>query len=146
MLRRSAAHGTSPLAPYLRSLGRFLPLVGALGLLASLLEGAGIGLFIPLTALLLSNSGRSGVPPLIGAIAEQFNSYDPQARVAILAGAIFALILLKGVVQAANDSLAAYVEGRIGSGIRHAVASKLLELDYPFFLRTDSARLIRCWR
>jgi len=150
MLRRSAAHGASPLAPYLRSLGRFLPLVGALGLLASLLEGAGIGLFIPLIALLLSSSGGSGVPPLIGAIAEQFNGYDPQTRVAILAGAIFALILLKGVVQAANDSLAAYVEGRIGSGIRHAVASKLLELDYPFFLRTDSARLSHivatdCW-
>jgi subfamily B ATP-binding cassette protein MsbA len=150
MLRRSAAQGASPLVPYYRNLRRFLPLVGALGLLASLLEGAGIGLFVPLIALLLSNSGGSGAPPLVGALAAQFSGYDLQTRAALLAGAIFALILLKGIVQAANDSLAAYVEGRIGGGIRHAVSRKLLELDYPFFVQADSARLSHivatdCW-
>ena len=148
MLRRTTDHGRSPLVPF--TLGRFLPLVGALGLLASLLEGAGIGLFIPLIALLSSNSGGTGMPRLIGAVAAQFNGYEPQTRAAILASAIFALILLKGIVQAANDSLAAYVEGRIGADIRQAVASKLLDLDYPFFLVTDGARLSHivatdCW-
>ena len=150
MLRRSAGQGTSPLLPFYGSLWRFLPLVGALGLLASVLEGAGIGLFIPLIALLLSNSGASGVPPLLAGIVAQFDGYDAPTRIALLAAAIFALILLKGVVQAANDSLAAYVEGRIGSGIRQAVANKLLQLDYPFFLQADGARLSHivatdCW-
>src|SRR4051794_22535140 len=103
MLRRSAPHRTSALVAALRSLARFLPLVAALGLLASLLEGAGIGLFIPLIALLLSGSGATaGGPPLIGAVAAQFNGYEPHTRAAILAGAIFALILLRGLVQAAN--------------------------------------------
>jgi subfamily B ATP-binding cassette protein MsbA len=150
MLRRSAPHRTSALVAALRSLARFLPLVAALGLLASLLEGAGIGLFIPLVALLLSGSGAGGGPPLIEAVAAQFNGYDPQARAAILAGAIFALILLKGLVQAANDYLAGWVQGRIGVEIRGAVARKLIDLDYPFFLRADSTRLYHivstdCW-
>src|SRR5205085_3014668 len=128
MLRRSAGHRTSPLIPVLRSLARFLPLVAALGLLASLLEGAGIGLFIPLIALLLSNSGGATVPPLLTNVAALFEGYEPQTRAAILAGAIFALILLKGAVQAANDYLAAWVQGRIGIQIRTAIARKLLEL------------------
>jgi subfamily B ATP-binding cassette protein MsbA len=141
MLRRSAGHRTSPLIPVLRSLARFLPLVAALGLLASLLEGAGIGLFIPLIALLLSNSGGGAAPPLLRNVAALFDGYEPQTRAAILAGAILALILLKGAVQAANDCLSAWVQGRIGVQIRTAVARKLLELDYPFFLEADRARL-----
>ena len=150
MLRRSAGHRTSPLIPVLRSLVRFLPLVAALGLLASLLEGAGIGLFIPLIALLLSNSGGGAVPPLLGSVAALFDGFEPRTRAAILAGAIFALILLKGAIQAANDCLAAWVQGRIGVQIRTAVARKLLELDYPFFLEADRARLSHivstdCW-
>jgi len=150
MLRRSAGHRTSPLIPVLRSLVRFLPLVAALGLLASLLEGAGIGLFIPLIALLLSNSGGGAVPSLLGSVAALFDGFEPRTRAAILAGAIFALILLKGAIQAANDCLAAWVQGRIGVQIRTAVARKLLELDYPFFLEADRARLSHivstdCW-
>lgn len=150
MPRRQADHGSSPMLPFLRNLGRFLPLIAILGLLASLLEGAGLGLFIPLLALLLSGSGAAALPPPIAAVAAMFDGHDPQTRAAMLAGAIFGLILLKGVVEAANDSLAAYLEGRIGSDIRHAVADKLLRLDYPFFLRTDSNRLSHivatdCW-
>jgi len=150
MLGRTAGDSTSPLVPFVRNLRVFLPLVGALGLLASLLEGAGIGLFIPLIALFSSNPGGSGAPSLIGAVAAQFDGYEPQTRAAILALTIFVLILLKGVLQAANDSLAAYVEGRIGSDIRQAVARKLLELEFPFFLQTDGARLSHivatdCW-
>src|SRR5438045_8607449 len=105
MLRRSAAHRTSPLIPVLRILARFLPLVAALGLLASLLEGAGIGLFIPLIALLLSNSGGGAVPPMLATL---FDGLEPQTRAAILASAILALNLLKRPVQAAHAGLAAW--------------------------------------
>jgi len=150
MLRRTTGDGPSPLGPFVRRLGRFLPLVGALGLLASLLEGAGIGLFIPLIALFSSGGNGSGAAPLIGTIVAQFNGYEPHTRAAIFAVTIFVLILLKGLVQAANDSVAAYVEGRIGSDIRQEVSRKLLDVDYPFFLRADGARLSHivatdCW-
>jgi ATP-binding cassette, subfamily B, bacterial MsbA len=150
MLRRSAEPVLHPLAQPLRRLWRFLPLVAVLGLLASLLEGAGIGLFIPLISLLLWNSPATGVQPLLDKVAAQVSGHDPRTAAAILAGAILALILVKGVVQAANDSLAAYVEGRIGSDIRRSVAAKLLDLDYRFFLTADSTRLTHivvtdCW-
>ena len=68
---RPAPPAQSPLIPALRSLTRFLPLVAALGLLASLLEGAGIGLFIPLIALFLSGSGGAGAPALRRRHADQ---------------------------------------------------------------------------
>lgn len=150
MLRRTAGTGPSPLGPPLRRLWRFLPLVAALGLLASLLEGAGIGLFIPLISLLLSNSPDANLPPLLAKFGGQLSGLDPHDAAAILAGAILALILLNGLVRAANDSLAAYVEGRIGSDIRRSVATKLVELDYPFFLTANSTRLSHivitdCW-
>src|SRR5512133_2673388 len=110
MLRRTTGDGTSPLTPFVRRLGRYLPLVGALGLLASLLEGAGIGLFIPLLARFASGPSGAGSPPPIGALAARFDAYEPHARAAILAVTIFGLIALKGVVQAASDSVAAHAE------------------------------------
>ena len=77
MLRRTAGTGPSPLGPPLRRLWRFLPLVAALGLLASLLEGAGIGLFIPLISLLLSNSPDANLPPLLAKFGGQLSGLDP---------------------------------------------------------------------
>ena len=149
MLRRSAAQRSSPLAPPLRRLWRILPLGGFLGLLAGVLEGAGIGLFIPLISLLLSNSSATGVP-LLGHAVTLLGNKQPHTAAAILAGGILALILLKGLVEAASDSLSAYVEGRIGSDVRRSVATKLLELEYPFFLTADRTRLSHivvtdCW-
>lgn len=150
MLRRSADKGSSPLASPLRRLWRILPLVAALGVLASLLEGVGIGLFVPLISLLLSNSHPAGVPPALLNLAAQLSGHEARYSAAILAAAILALICLKGVVQAANDSLGAHVEGRIGVDIRQSVTAKLLELDYPFFLTANATRLSHivitdCW-
>lgn len=91
MLRRSAAQRSSPLAPPLRRLWRILPLGGFLGLLAGVLEGAGIGLFIPLISLLLSNSSATGVP-LLGHAVTLLGNKQPHTAAAILAGGILALI------------------------------------------------------
>jgi ATP-binding cassette, subfamily B, bacterial MsbA len=142
-MMRSVGHPKWPLAPFVRKIYPFLPLVAALGLLAGLLEGAGIGLFIPLLAILISDSLPSGLPEPIRALASLFNHYDPQARAVLLGAAIFGLIILKGVVQAANECLVASIAGRVGRDIRNALARTLLTLDYPFFLKHGPARLTR---
>ena len=142
-MRRSADQPTWQQVPGFRKVAPLLPLVAALGLLASLLEGAGIGLFIPLLSLLLSGSLPGGLPGPIREAAARFGSFDPQSRTVMLAALIFGLILLKGMVQAANDSLAATIEARVAREMRNSLADTLLDLDYRFFLKADGARVTK---
>lgn len=119
-----------------------LPLIALLGLLASVLEGIGVGLLIPLVSFLLADAMPSGVPEPIVALADLTASLDQQTRIMALGGAMAAFILFKGVVQAANNIFMSHLDGWMGRDLRNALAGKLLELDYPFFLRQDAARLV----
>lgn len=141
MLERPAREPRTALLPGVRKLVPFIPVVAALGLLASLLEGAGIGLFIPLISLLLPGSVPVSVPGPIRSAAALFAGYDRETSALLLAIAIFALIVVKGVVQAANEYLAASVGGKVARELRNGLAETLLDLDYSFFLRHDAARL-----
>jgi subfamily B ATP-binding cassette protein MsbA len=132
-----------PLRPILSRQLPMVPLIAALGFLATALEGIGIGLLIPLLALLLANGLPPDLPKPIEWTARLVLGFDAQTRILMLAGAVFSLIALKGVVQAANGWLLALVEGRIGRDIRDALADRLLALDFPFFLKNDRSRLSR---
>ena len=143
MFRRSDGHWKRPLAPVLRPILPFLPLVAALGLLAGLLEGAGVSLFIPLLAFLLSDPLTSGLPGPIRELAALFDQFEPQTRALLLGSAILAMILIKNAVQVANECLVARIEGRVGREIRTSLSERLLALDYTFFLKHDPARLSR---
>ena len=113
MLRRASARKW-PLADIRRKYLPYVPLVAALGLLASLLEGAGIGLFVPLLALLLNNPASASLPEPLRALTNLFSGASLQNRTILFGGAIVGLILLKNVVQAANECLLVSVKGRIG--------------------------------
>ena len=143
MLRRSPDRRKWPLASLISGVAPVLPIVAALGFLASLLEGAGIGLFIPLLAVLMSESVAAGIPEPIRSLASLFGGYDPQTRALLLGALIFGLIIVKGAVQAANQSLVARIEGRIGANLRNGLATRLLAVNYPFFISNDSVRLTR---
>lgn len=143
MLRRAETRRRWPLSQIGRKIFPLVPLVAALGLLASLLEGASVGLLIPLLALLLTDDPALGVPAPLQSLAALFSGYDPQNRAILLGGAILALVLLKGIMQAANDCLLAWVQARIGRDVRAGIARRLLSVGYPFFLEEDSARLTR---
>ena len=69
MLRRARGRRESPLAGIRRRILPFVPAVAGLGLLASLLEGAGIGLFVPLLALMLDNTASTSMPEPLRAAA-----------------------------------------------------------------------------
>jgi ABC-type multidrug transport system fused ATPase/permease subunit len=140
---RRARRRTWPLWPIVRGYLPALPVVIALGLLASALEGAGIGLVIPLLAVMLSNGVPHGAPAPLQSVEQMLAGYDPASRVLLLGAAIAALIAIKGVVQAANGCFVAWTSNRIGRDIRNAVADRLLTLDFPFFLNHDRPRLSR---
>jgi len=139
----AARHGRRPLSIVARKIAPVVPLVAGLGLLASLLEGAGIGLLIPFLALLISNSPAADVPEPIHSLASFFERFEPQTSLILLGAAIFGLILVKSVVQAANEYLLASIQGRIGRIIREGLAKRLLSADYSFFLANDPVRLNR---
>ncbi|WP_309663115.1 ABC transporter ATP-binding protein [Sphingomonas sp.] len=121
----------------------FVPLVAGLGLLASLLEGAGIGLLVPLLALMLDETASTNMPGPLRAAATLFSGVSLQQRTILFGAAIIGLILLKNVVQAANDCLLVSLKARIGRDLRNGLAKSLLSVDYPFFLAQDTARLTR---
>jgi subfamily B ATP-binding cassette protein MsbA len=142
MLRRASARRKWPLADVRRKYLPVVPLVAALGLLASLLEGAGIGLFIPLLGLLLAEPATAKLPEPLVALMSIFGGSLREQTIA-LGGAILGLILLKNLVQALNGCLVASLGARIGADVRRRLANSLLSVDYRFFLEHDTARLTR---
>jgi subfamily B ATP-binding cassette protein MsbA len=120
-----------------------IPLVAALGLVASLLEGAGIGLFVPLLALMLGDSDPAATPAPIKMLTSWLNDVGIGQQTALLGAAIVGLIMLKNIVQALNDCLAVSIRARVGREIRSGLTRSLLSVDYSFYLVQDKARLTR---
>ena len=143
--RFSSAHDRQdwPLAPIVRRQLPFLPLIGLLGVLGTALEGIGIGLLIPLLAILLGSTNPTDLPAAVRPVASMFFAVPTESRAVVLALSVVGLMALKGIVQSANGWLLARVEGHIGKDVRQAVADRLLALDYPFFVENDRARLSR---
>ena len=143
MLRRAGGRRKWPLASIRRKYLPFIPLVAALGLLASLLEGAAVGLLIPLLSVLLAQNPAGGLSGPLRTIAELFSSHDAHSRTILLGAAMLALILVNAIVQSVNECLLASIDARIGRDIRCGMAASLLTVDYRFFLEQDPARLTR---
>jgi len=140
MLRRASARKW-PLADIRRRYLPYVPLVAALGLVASLLEGAGIGLFIPLLALLMAEPAQ--MPGVLQSLVALLPSGSVRDQSIYLGAAILGLILLKDLVQALNGVLLAALGARIGADVRNGLARTLLSVKYPFFLQHDLSRLTR---
>lgn len=142
MLRHAGARREWPLADVRRKYLPFVPVVALLGLLASLLEGAGIGLFIPLLGLLLAQPASIQLPHSLVALMSTFGGTIREQTI-VLGTAILGLILLKNIVQALNGYLLASLGARIGADVRKRLAASVLSVDYSFFLQHDTVRLTR---
>ncbi|MEQ1708024.1 MAG: ABC transporter ATP-binding protein [Terricaulis sp.] len=118
-----------------------VPLVLLLGLTAAGLEGLGIGLVIPLLAIVTQtgDGGGSGLAPWLRSFAADV---EPSGRIVIIALVMFALISLKNIVATANAALTAYICGHAGHKIRAALAQRLLGVDYPFMRDQERGRLM----
>lgn len=120
-----------------------LPAILVLGLLASLLEGFGIGMLIPLVSLMTGSGLSRGLPEPIRAAVELAQGETAAETVMILGGIVVSLILLKGLVQVANAALISRLHTRAGHDVRSAVSRRLLALDYRFYLEHDTSRLVK---
>ena len=118
-----------------------MPIAGALGIIASVLEGIGIGLLTPLLAELVGHEteAKSG---LLRGLTRFTELYPESWRVAGVAVTILTLILLKGAVQATNWTFIAWTYAQTGNDIRRALGERLLHRPYSFFLNQSPSRLI----
>jgi len=118
-----------------------LALVVVLGLAAAGLEGLGIGLVIPLLAVVTQSGdlGASGLATWLRGFAADL---APSVRVGIIALAMFALISLKNILAFGNSALTAYICGRAGHKIRTELSRRLLTVDYQFMRDQDPGRLM----
>lgn len=118
-----------------------LPLVLVVGLAGAGLEGLGIGLVIPLLAVVTQSGdlGSSGFATWLRGFAADL---EPSARVGIIALAMFALIALKNLLAFGNSALTAYICGQAGHKIRTALSRQLLTVDYPFMRDQEPGRLM----
>lgn len=134
---------SSPLRFIERRYARYLPAAVLLGLLASGLEGAGIGLLVPLMTVMLSgDAGGAGYPRIVREVVDLATGFAPDRPLAALCAVVMLLVLCKAAVQITNAALMSRVVGDAGRDIRDALARKMLHLDFRFFLKHDTARLI----
>lgn len=112
-----------------------------MGLAAAALEGFGIGLVIPLLAIVTGagDVGGSGLATWLRGFAA---NQAPPARMLVIASVMFALIALRNVVAFANSALTSYLCGRAGHTIRSELARRLLAVDYAFMRDQDGGRLL----
>ncbi len=128
MDRGSARALLSLIAPYRWT----IPVLLALGLSGSLLEGVGIGLLIPLAQEILGQPTVAG--GLLPAMLDRYAaSFDAEQRAFFLGLSIFALILAKCAIQYANHVLAAAINGRVGHRLRSAAFAQMLSVDFAYF-------------
>jgi ATP-binding cassette, subfamily B, bacterial MsbA len=121
-----------------------IPAVVVLGCLASLAEGFGIGLLIPLLEVALdadsSNAASSG--PLIGHLSAYADDLDASTRTMVISLTIIAILIVKGIIQYGDFLLSAWIYGWVGHDLRRRIVAQVLRVGYDFIDRTDPANLL----
>lgn len=119
-----------------------LPVLVVLGLLASLAEGIGIGLFIPLLELLMGGGARDAAGPLVALLQDLVPEGDPSDRISAIVLMIVGLVALRTAILVADLMIATALAARTTRDLRLAVGRQLLEVGYGFFPRADQGRLL----
>ena len=119
-----------------------MPILVVLGLVASLMEGVGIGLMIPLLDVMIGTGG-SGAAGLFDRWMQAWTGgIAPDTKVWVLCIAIFILILFKTVVMVANATLGASLTATVTHDLRVKLVQRLLDVGYLYFVKRDQGRLM----
>jgi ATP-binding cassette, subfamily B, bacterial MsbA len=119
---------------------RLLPLVIGLGILAAALEGAGIGLIVPVLSIILEGNEASGFAARL--FAGLGAGLPPETRLFMLGGLIILLVALKNVVAYINALLVSHLYGSGGHRTRTTLAERILSADFGFLLAERPGRIL----
>ena len=119
------------------------PAIVLLGLLMSLTEGVGIGLFIPLL-----NGLVAGAPPaakgqwIVETMNGLFQAVPPDRRFAIILTCIFLAALVTALLGSIHSTLFAWLDGNIAHDLRNRIFRQLMTVSFGFVERDRSGRLL----
>ena len=120
-----------------------IPALVFLGMCASLAEGIGLGLFIPLLQS-LDQSGRAAETgnELIDALGGLFSGVPPERRLLIISACILTAIGVKALLTYGHGVLFHWLDARISHRLRSGIFEQLLTVGYRFLERSGSGRLL----
>lgn len=131
------------LAPLIRPYRWVTLVIIGLGMLASLSEGIGISLLIPLLQSLNSDTFQtSQKSSLIALLEAPFQGFPPTQRLTIIAVTITLVILLKNCLAYANLSIFSWYKQRLGHQLRSRIFSNFLSLHYTYLESQKSGYLL----
>lgn len=114
-----------------------------LGILASLAEGIGISLIIPLLQSLESETFQTTQQSgLISLLESPFVGFPPEQRLVIIAITIVIVTLLKSVLVYANKALFSWFNQQVGHQLRTKIFHQLLHLHYTYLQTKDPGQLL----
>jgi subfamily B ATP-binding cassette protein MsbA len=120
----------------------------ALGLLASLFEGIGIGLFIPFLERLEASQAVTAHDNVthqtwLGSnLARLFEGVAPENQLPAIGAAIFGAVLLKGALSYATALLSSSLSARTGHELRTRVYEEVLTVDFHVIHKLGTGRLL----
>lgn len=139
--RLSTLHELRVLLEIVPAARRAAPLLVLLGLAASFAETVGISLVILfLYAAMGRLGGDDGVTQMLGPAAERATELLGGATP--LAAAIFALIVLRGLIAYVYNRISSGLSAQISEAARNAIHLQYLEVSYDFIRRHSQAELM----
>ena len=131
------------LLPLLRLHRWAFPAMLTLGLLQSLSEGIGIGLFLPLLRGLISGTASQASGGwLMERLDAVFRQVPQDERLAVIALSLFAVVLVTALLAYAHGLLFTWVDGSIAHHLRRTIFGQLLVMNFGTIERDRSGRLL----
>jgi len=131
------------LLPLLKLYPWAIPTIIGLGILASLFEGLGISLFIPVLQSLMQDT--ASVPEgsaLIQGIFRLTNGISAENRLWMLPTLILLCILIKNFLSYTNGALSAWLKAHVSHRLRSHVFHQLMTVGYSYLETQDSGKLM----
>ena len=120
-----------------------IPVLVVLGLAASLSEGLGIGLIIPLLDAMLSESAVSADPgPLAGFFQTVSAWVGGDHSLLAISVLIIALVALKTAILAVDTVVSTSLIARAMGDLRRGLHRQLLTVGYEYFARVPQGKLV----
>lgn len=129
--------------PFFRFYPWSLPTIIVLGILASLAEGIGIGLFIPFLESLDQTRGfQESGSWLVDSMVRLFHRVAPEYRLLVISLCIFGSVVLKASLSYANQILVHWLHARIVHGVRSQILARLFTINYRFLESMETGRIL----
>jgi subfamily B ATP-binding cassette protein MsbA len=115
----------------------------SLGVLASVSEGIGIGLFIPFLQALGPQDVAEVHDSVLGtSLGRLFDDIAPENRLPVIALAIFGAVIVKAALTYATSFMFTLLSARTGHDLRTSVFDRVLATDTRSLDKTGSGRLL----